>query len=250
MNEEALERVRALEKALGYAFPEARIALRALTHKSWANEQRAVADGDNERLEFLGDAVVGLCVSNRLMARCPAAQEGDLSRLRASLVNATALAEVARGIGLGELLRLGRGEEQTGGRTKPSLLADAFEAVIGATYLAGGIEAAADLVDKHLLLGAELELDERDRDHKTRLQEIAQARFGITPRYRAVGERGPAHDKIFVAEIVVGDAVQAQGEGRTKKAAQQAAARRALEVLENAAEEDAEKLTALDRRPV
>ncbi|MDF1563484.1 MAG: ribonuclease III [Deltaproteobacteria bacterium] len=232
MKTEALERVRALEAALGYAFPDARLALRALTHKSWANENREEADGDNERLEFLGDAVVAICVSTHLWRECPDAQEGELSRLRASLVNASALATVARRIGLGELLLLGRGEEQTGGRDKTSLLADGLEAVLGAVFLADGLEAAGDVVSRHLLEGAELDLEQRDRDHKTRLQELAQGRYSLTPRYRLVSESGPAHEKVFVAEVVVDEVLACEGEGKTKKAAQQAAARRALQHLE------------------
>lgn len=209
-----------------------RNALVALTHKSWVNEHPTEGVPDNERLEFLGDAVIDLAVSHRLMERFPEASEGTLSRLRASIVDESGLAEVARAMDLGGLLRLGRGEERTGGRAKPSLLADALEAVIAVIYLDGGLPRVLEVVDR--LFGEALEragTPPANRDFKTRLQEISHVVLGGPPRYRVVAERGPDHAKTFVVELSFGDRAVARAEGRTKKEAEQLAARAALEDL-------------------
>jgi len=231
MTPDDLERVRLLEARIGYAFPDARLALRALTHRSFANEHPEHADGNNERLEFLGDSVVSLCVSDHLMRFRSDWHEGELSRLRASLVNASALAAVSTTLGLGQLLRLGKGEEQTGGREKQSLIADAFEAVLGAVYLADGLEACRDLVERHLLSGAKLSLEARDRDYKTRLQEATQGKLSLTPKYSLLSEEGPAHERVFLVEVRVEGHCKEKGAGKSKKAAQQVAAKAALKSL-------------------
>lgn len=228
----AEERVRKLERRLGLVFRDREAARTALTHKSWVNEHRGEGLTDNERLEFLGDAVIDLAVSQRLMERFPEAQEGTLSRLRASIVDEQGLCAVAREIGLGELLLLGRGEELTGGREKPSVLSDALEAVIAALYLGGGIEPVLALVDRFFApLFERIAGGVVDRDYKTQVQELAQATLHATPRYRVLEERGPDHAKTFVVEVAVAGQVRGRGEGRSKKDAEQLAAREALASL-------------------
>lgn len=205
------------------------LLLRALTHRSHAYENGGLPH--NERLEFLGDSVLGLVVTDRLYAAHPELPEGQLARLRAAVVNMRALADVARTLGLGEHLLLGRGEESTGGRDKASILADTMEAVIGAVYLRGGLSAATTLV-RHLLdpmieassrLGAAL-------DWKTSLQEAALAAGVGVPEYR-LEEEGPDHAKVFHAQARVGERVYGQGSGRSKKEAEQRAAEDAWTAL-------------------
>jgi ribonuclease III len=224
--------VKELEARLGLGLADRVTALAALTHKSYANEHRDEGAGDNERLEFLGDAVVDLLVSHRLMDRFPDAREGDLSKMRAGVVDEAGLAAMARALGLGDLLRLGRGEEMTGGREKASLLADAMEAVIAAVYLEHGIGPALGLVDRFLEESfARAVAGTLDRDWKTQLQELVQGRLRATPRYRVAGERGPDHAKVFEVELEVAGEVLGRGSGRSKKDAEQVAARIALEEL-------------------
>ena len=213
-------------------------ALAALTHKSFVNEHKDEG-ADNERLEFLGDAVVDLAVSHRLMERFPAADEGELSKLRALLVNEDTLARVARHLGLGDLLRMGRGEELTGGRDKSSVLADALEAVIGAVYLSVGLPGTLSVVDR--LFGDLLEgvaEGKSGEDWKTRLQELVQTRLRQSPRYRVVSEEGPDHSKTFEVEVTVGSELFARARGRSKKEAEQAAARETLTMLDSEAKKD------------
>jgi ribonuclease-3 len=224
--------VGALEALLGIPLSDRALALTALTHKSWVNEHRDEAATHNERLEFLGDAVVDLAVAQRLMERFPQAREGDLSRMRAMVVDERGLSEMAGALGLGAILRLGRGEEQTGGRQKPSLLADAMEAVIAVLYLTGGMPSVLGLVDRFLGEAfARAEAGTLNRDYKTQLQELAYGRLKLVPGYRIVEERGPDHAKVFVVEVTVGPDLVAQAEGRSKKDAEQGAAQRCLEAL-------------------
>lgn len=226
------QRVGALEAKLLFGFPDPTLALSALTHKSYTNEHREEAITDNERLEFLGDAVVDLAISHRLMERFPTAAEGELSKLRALLVNEEGLARVARKISLGAILLLGRGEELTGGRDKNSVLADALEAVIAAVYLAAGLDRVMELVDR--LFGDALEGVAEGRsgfDYKTRLQEDVQNRLRVSPRYRVVSETGPDHEKVFEVEVTIGADLYARATGRSKKEAEQAAARQTLQML-------------------
>src|SRR6266849_6352219 len=222
------DQVRALEARLRVSFPDPALGLLALTHKSYTNEHRGDSVGDNERLEFLGDAVVDLAISHRLMERFPGASEGELSKLRALIVNEEGLARIARQIGLGEILLLGRGEELTGGRQKNSVLADALEAVLGSVYLSAGWDTVLELVDR--LFGEALEgvADGRSGyDYKTRLQEQVQLRLRQAPKYRVLSETGPAHERVFEVEVTIGDELTAQATGRSKKEAEQAAARKA-----------------------
>lgn len=225
--------VDALALRLGVAFADRAAALAALTHKSWVNEHRDEAGGDNERLEFLGDAVIDLAVSHRLMERFPEAREGELSKMRAAVVDEQGLAGLAQALDLGPLLRLGRGEELTGGRRKASLLADAMEAVVAAVYLEGGLPAVLGLVDRFLGDAfARAAAGTLDRDYKTQLQELSQSRLRATPRYRVAAEHGPDHAKVFEVALELRGEVLGTGQGRSKKDAEQAAARAALEALQ------------------
>ena len=226
------ERVARLAERVRAPLADRGVALAALTHKSWVNEHRGEGAEDNERLEFLGDAVIDLLVSDWLMARFPAAREGELSKLRAAVVDEPGLAAVGRALQLGELLRLGRGEELTGGREKASLIADAMEAVVAAVFLDGGLAAVHRLVDPFLEDAyARAGTGAFDRDWKTQLQEQAQARYRTSPRYRVVAEVGPDHSKTFEVEVELRGLVLGRGTGRSKKDAEQGAARVALEAL-------------------
>lgn len=222
-----------LEEALGRSFANRQLLLDALTHRSYAYEFAGPGVVSNERLEFLGDAVIALVASDLLYARDPTADEGALTQYRAALVRASTLARFAEQLDLGPRLRLGRGEEATGGRTRELLLASAFEAVVGALYLDGGMPEVRRFLEP--LLRAELARIERQgaerriKDDKSRLQELAQGQLGITPRYEVVSASGPLHQRTFVAEVLIGDHVAGRGEGSSKKEAEQAAAHNALE---------------------
>lgn len=221
-----------LEKELGYSFSDASLLLRALTHVSYDREKSV---GHNEVLEFLGDAVLDLAISDVLIRSFPQKSEGDLSRMRAALVNSVVLAEKAALLNLGALLRLGKGEERSGGRDKPSILAGAFEALLGAIYRDGGYEAARRLVERYFAADVREE-SLGQQDYKTRLQEISQMLFHAPPSYRLVSESGPDHDKCFVTEIAVGGNVLGEGNGKTKKQSEQEAAKQALEKLQQTPE--------------
>jgi len=202
----------------------------ALTHPSFSNEQRKGRCADNQRLEFLGDAVLGLCVTEVLMARFPSADEGELSRMRATLVNADALSSWARSVELGAALRLGRGAQAAGERDRTNVLADAVEALMGAVYLDRGLEAARALV--HAVIEGPLsrftEGPSLSRDPKSELQERVQAEGGVSPRYRIVNIDGPPHDRDFTVVVEIGEVVAGEGRGRSKKLAEQEAARAAI----------------------
>lgn len=222
----SLDPMRRLAVALGHTFLDERLLRQALTHRSYVNECEDASVRDNERLEFLGDAVIDLVLSAALMEVYPEAREGELSKMRAALVSEEALADKARALGLGGALRLGRGEEISGGRGKPSLLSDAFEAVVAAVYIDAGIEAARQVL---LRLFSFEDLDVLTRaDPKTELQQLVQGLEHKTPTYRLVATSGPDHDKEFLVELKVEDRVLARGRGRTKKDAEQDAARIAL----------------------
>jgi ribonuclease-3 len=226
------ELVDAVEARSGVRFRWPRSAVAALTHRSYVNEHPGEGLEDNERLEFLGDAVIDLAVSHRLMERIPGASEGELSKMRAAVVDEPGLAALARAVGLGPLLRLGRGEELTGGRDKPSLLADAMEAVVAAVYLEGGLPAVLVLVDRYLGEAFDrASAGTLDRDYKTQLQELAQSHYRLAPRYQVVAELGPDHAKQFEVEVELRGAVIGRAVGRSKKDAEQAAARLAIEAL-------------------
>lgn len=227
------QQLTALEARLGYRFRDRGLLEHALTHKSKAHEDPSGGVVDNESLEFLGDAVLGLVVADALFRSFPTYSEGQKSKIKSNLVSTAALAEMAEGLGLGEHMILGRGEEKTGGRRKPALLADTCEALIAALYLDGGLEAARAFIVKELAPRIE---EARapgyfGRDHKSRLQERLQGLGRSLPSYRVSAEAGPEHRKQFSVQVVVDEQVLADGEGRTKKDAEQEAARAALERL-------------------
>ena len=221
-----------LEKKLGYTFRNPALLGEALSHSSYANEHRNARLNSNERLEFLGDSVLGFVTAEYLFAGHPDLPEGDLTRIRAALVCEQSLYEVARKLELGRYLKLGRGEEAGGGRERTSILADATEAVFAAVYLDGGIQAASALIHR-VLLNAEREsaVEERRRDYKTALQELVQRQADQVLSYRMVGEHGPDHAKVFSAEVLLNGKSIGSGSGHSKKEAEQSAARSALAYL-------------------
>lgn len=221
-----------LEGKLAYTFRDASLCEAALTHKSWMNESQETDRTDNERLEFLGDAVLALVTSDLLMRRFPEQPEGDLSKARAAIVNEGGLARVADMLALGQWIFLGRGEEQAGGRQKRSLLANAFEALIGSIYLDGGFTAAFEVTERLFTpIIAEVP-SAASKDFKSRLQEIAQARLQTAPLYTVLSEQGPDHAKTFEVAILIGDKEYGRAFGRSKKEAQQNAAEQALAIME------------------
>jgi ribonuclease-3 len=228
-----------LEERLGYQFRDGALCQTALTHKSWINESHDQSRGDNERLEFLGDAVLALVVSDLLMKQFPHHPEGELSKTRAAMVNEAGLARVAAALALGQWIFLGHGEEQAGGRLKKSILSDALEALIGAVYLDGGFGAAYQVAER--LFSPQLADAETaaERDFKSRLQEISQARLQLAPTYTVISQQGPDHDKTFEVAIYLGPTEYGRAQGKSKKEAQQAAAAQALAVLERASESPA-----------
>ncbi len=225
-----------LQQRLGYVFGDRGVLIQSLTHTSYGHEHmpgKPLALRDNERLEFLGDAILDLIVSDLLLEAFPNANEGQLSKMRAAVVNEKTLAHLARMIYLQDSIRLGKGETQTGGNQKPSILSSTFEAVIAAIYLDGGYNAVYPVV-RHLF--APLFSDEKDLillyDHKTQLQEVSQARFKVAPTYHLVGSQGPDHAKIFEVEVRLQEKSLARAQGTSKKEAEQNAARAALEFVQ------------------
>jgi len=228
----AADSLAVLESLLGYRFRDQQWLIRALTHRSFVNEQ-GEEYRHNESLEFLGDSVLGFLVSARIFQRFPDLSEGDLSKLKAYLVSAVNLVHLAERIKLGEFLRLSRGEEKTGGRMKKAILVDSYEAILGAIYLDGGVEAASEFLEREL--GQIFERPDLRQltygDFKSALQEHLHNLSYPEPIYRVVGEIGPDHKKTFVVEVIIQDRVVAQASGKSKKEAQQAAAQQALERL-------------------
>jgi len=231
---ETLQELQAqVEHFVGYRFGHPELLRQALCHDSYANEHPQEFDQSNERLEFLGDSVLSLLISTKLFHRFPDAQEGDLSKMRAFLVNSQSLAKASRSLGLDNALLLGKGEESTGGRQKDSILADTMEALLGAVYLDGGLAAADGIVER--TIGQQIrsgELVTKTSDHKSRLQEISYALFKLHPQYELIGEEGPDHDKTFSVQALLDGKKLADGKGRTKKDAAQQAARTALKRIE------------------
>ncbi len=224
---------------LHYRFKDNTLLFEALCHSSFANEQNDTDVRDNERLEFLGDAVLNLVVGHILMRRFPKTNEGDLSRMRAGLVNEAQLAAIAKTLDLGSYLQLGKGELQTNGREKKSILADAFEAVLAAIYLDGGFDAAFNVIDT--LFSPCIQAAKQESTHqdfKSRLQEFVQIEQRKMPSYKVTRESGPDHDKTFEIQIDV-CGVSAVGIGKSKKTAEQDAARRALSLLKQPCCEEA-----------
>ncbi len=233
LTKEEKKSLKQLEKLLGYRFRHKELLKNALTHKSYANERRLASIDHNERLEFLGDAVLELVVSDLLMENFPDAPEGELSKIRASLVNEKTLAGVAKDHELGRFLFLGKGEEMGQGRAKPSLLADALEAVLGAIYRDRGFKKAYKVIRAIALeLFDQVGTEGFYRDFKTLLQERAQILFKTVPKYKLVQELGPDHDKTFEVSLMIRGEVYGTGLGKSKKGAEQSAARQALLELE------------------
>jgi ribonuclease-3 len=222
----------ALQKVLGVAFNRPSLLEQALVHSSYINENPAYTSGHNERLEFFGDAVLDFIVADKLFQDFPDLSEGEMTKLRAALVRRETLARIARTIRLGEYLYMGKGEESSGGRNKTPNLAGALEAVIAAVYLDQGIATTGDMV-------ARLLLEEWNKwtrqgtsvDYKSKLQELVQSRFQVTPAYRLVSETGPGHDKRFTVEVLVNTDILGSGTGKNKKLAETEAAHLALERL-------------------
>ena len=219
-----------LEKAIGYRFKNISLLQNALAHSSYANERWHNSLLSNERLEFLGDSILGMTVAEYLYRTFPDRPEGELTRMRAAMVGEKALASVANRIGLGEHLLLGNGEERFGGRSRESILADAVESVIAACYLDGGFESAAAFIRNFILCDVPVR-KMHNVDYKTNLQELVQRKKDQILTYRLAGESGPDHDKQFSVEVSLNGAVVGQGIGRSKKKAEQDAARMAIEKL-------------------
>ena len=220
-----------LESRIGYHFKNTELLRTALTHSSYANERRALGAVSYERLEFLGDAVLGLTTAEFLYRHTPALPEGRMTKLRAELVCETSLHKTALELGLGEFMRLGRGEELTGGRERVSILADMVEAIIAAIYLDGGMDEAKRFIMAHVLSDAEIDDRRPTADYKTALQELVQQEGEAHIVYELIDESGPDHSKTFTFSVTVNGAEIGTGSGRTKKEAEQAAARIALEKL-------------------
>lgn len=218
-----------LEEKLGYTFQDPSLLENALTHSSRANESRGKLHS-NERLEFLGDSILGMVVADHLYRNHPDLPEGDLTRTRAALVCEESLVEAARELGLGEHLRLGKGESAGGGRERPSIQADAVEAVLAAIYLDGGIGSARKFIQRYIL-SREVAGLTKPRDHKTALQELVQRESGQVLQYRLTGEEGPDHNKRFFVEVDLNGRAVGSGSGRSKKEAEQMAAAAAIEAL-------------------
>ena len=227
-----MERLHELEQHLDYTFHDLRLLRAALYHSSYANEHRAQSVSSNERLEFLGDAVLGFVSADYLYRKHPDLPEGELTRIRAALVCEDSLHEVAQRLHLGDFLMLGKGEESGGGRHRPSILADAVEAVLAAVYLDGGIDEARALVHR-ILLEKEPEqvVESRRRDCKTELQELVQRKPNQELRYELVSESGPDHAKVFTVAVMLNGQVVGLGSGHSKKEAEQSAARTTLEQM-------------------
>ncbi|WP_294962180.1 ribonuclease III [Sulfurimonas sp.] len=218
--------IETLENTLGYKFKDKQLIIEALTHKSYKQPY------DNERLEFLGDAVLDLIVGEYLYKKFKKSDEGKLSKIRASLVNETGFDKLARSLNLGDCIFLSNAEQNNGGREKSSLLSNAFEAVIGAIYLEAGLIVAEKIAIKLIEKNHEdISLDSLFRDFKTTLQELTQARFGITPEYKVMASRGPDHKKEFEVAVLIEDKEYARASGKSKKIAQQESAKVAVELL-------------------
>ena len=222
-----------LTRKLSYEFKNTDLLVESLRHSSFVNEQPDTDLKDNERLEFLGDAVLNLIVGHILMQRYPDLKEGDLSRMRANLVNETQLASIAQGIDLGAYIQLGKGEIQSQGWNKQSILANTFEAVIAAVYIDGGFDAAFKIIDGHFsFLINSVATPTANHDFKSQIQELVQMEYRSIPIYTVIHESGPDHDKTFRVQLTVGE-VQTEGIGKSKKAAEQDAARKGLDILKS-----------------
>ena len=223
--------MKTLETKLGYQFQNPKLLDHALTHSSYANEHHLGSISSNERLEFLGDSVLGMIVADHLYRTFPDLPEGDLTRIRANLVCEGSLVLVAKEWDLGRYLKLGKGENACGGRSRPSILADAVEAVLAAVFLDGGLAHDRDIIQRFLLDRME-QVNRASRDHKTYLQELVQRKSGQVLNYELIGESGPDHNKTFQMQVLLNGQPIGQGTGHSKKEAEQAAANAAIERLE------------------
>ena len=221
-----------LESKIGYRFQNRDLLLTALTHSSYSNEKHGDSLPCYERLEFLGDSILGVVTAEFLYRHSPPLPEGSMTRLRAELVCEQALHRVALELGIAPYMRLGRGEEHTGGRQRPSVLADMVEAIIAALYLDSGLDEARRFVMEKVLKDAEISETHRSKDYKTELQELVQRRPNQVIRYELVGESGPDHNKTFSFRVSINGAAAGEGSGRSKKEAEQMAAFHALEALQ------------------
>ena len=241
MNDDKRRELEGLEISLGYRFRDIALLSQALTHRSYVNENPEENLSDNERLEFLGDAVLNLVISHNAMERNPDFQEGELSKLRSAMVNETSLALKAREFSIGSCLLLGRGEDSTNGREKNSILSDTYEAVIASIYLDGGLDEAFLVIGKHFSDQIEnIDKDILHQDCKTRLQEMVQGLYRSTPDYVLANAWGPDHDKTFNVRLLINSEVYGEGEGKSKKEAEQEAARKAVDRLERELEAKSE----------
>lgn len=246
--ENRTNRLRALEDILHYQFVNIHLLDKALTHRSFVNENQSLDLKDNERLEFLGDAVLDLCISDMLMREFPEYTEGQLSKIRASIVNEQPLAQLAREFHLGEFLLLGKGEELSGGRTKNSILSNALEAVIAAIYMDGKFERTLEFI-KHLFHPFIEKWIQYPiyKDYKTFLQEFSQNRFKVIPKYQLIHEYGPDHEKVFHVQLTISDFLSTIGIGKNKKEAEQQAARLAIEELQNSGQLESQEYNQTTR---
>lgn len=221
-----------LEHLIGYRFEDQTRLTEALTHSSYSNERKGESPQNNERLEFLGDAVLSIAISEYLFRQYATLPEGELTKIRSKVVCEATLSDCARKLSLGEAMRFGRGEEMTGGRQRASILADAFEALIAAIYLDGGMAPAADFVRRQLKRPVEDAISGKVfLDYKTHLQELIQTRRENRIRYEIVREEGPDHCKVFHTQVLLNETIVGSGQGRSKKEAEQEAARAAIDAL-------------------
>lgn len=246
-----LDALRRFEESTGVLFRDKTLLQRALTHRSYVNESRLFLQADNERLEFLGDAVIDFVIGEHLYHRFPEMREGNLTNLRAALVREETLAEFARELNLGEFLQLGRGEADSGGRERPGILCASFEAVVGALFLDQGAHAVKQLIFP-LVEPVLPDLVEAAaaKDAKSRLQEWSQSEFRETPRYHTLAQAGPDHDKLFTVAVMIGDAPWGIGQGRSKQQASQFAAAHALGYIDAHAPSGAVAVPHLELPPV
>jgi ribonuclease-3 len=222
-----------LEAALGFTIHQRDLLRQAFIHRSYVHENPEDAPGSNERLEFLGDAVLGFVIADYIYRRYPEMSEGELTSLRAAVVKASVLARLAVGLQLGNYLFLSKGEESSGGRERPTILAGAFEALIGVVFIDQGLEAARSLILRLMVpLLEDIVAHRLEKDAKSRLQELVQGLWATTPTYRTVEVQGPDHDRTFTVEVIVGGRVLGRGTGKSKQAAEQQAAHVALETAE------------------
>lgn len=234
MDQDRLEILHRLEKNLSYRFHDIGLLSTSLTHRSYVNENQQSGVSDNERFEFLGDSVLGACVSDLIVGKYFSSSEGELTKIRSVLVCEESLAEIARNLQIGDCLLIGRGEENAGSRNKESFLANAFEAVVAALYLDSNYNNVKNIIDE--LFKPFLEKDNLKTDYsdyKTALQELCQKKYKTTPMYMVVDSTGPEHAKVFEVRVVIMNKLTEYGRGKSKKEAEKQAAQKALEILQN-----------------